>query len=215
MSLSNELRITVRTLAKARGFTAAATITLALGIGLAVAALAIVNAYLVRSLPYPAAERLHRVEYSRPGEEQPDGLADLRWESVSDVVEHPIAWDLDVFYLTGGEHTEAAPGAWVTPGFMQGLGIRVAVGRALGPPDFEPGAPQVALISDDLWRTRFAADPSVIGRRIQAYVSDRPRDPETFTIVGIMPADFWHLNRYTQVFTPLRAPTYPYYVRVR
>src|SRR5687767_5936212 len=113
MSLANELRITARTLAKARGFTAAAVITLALGIGLAVAALAVVNAYLVRSLPYPAAERLHRVEYSRPGEEQPEGLADLPWESVSDVVEHPIAWDLDMFYVTGGEHTETAPGAWV------------------------------------------------------------------------------------------------------
>ena len=126
----------------------------------------------------------------------------MPWESVSDVVEHPIAWDLDMFYLTGGEHTESAPGAWVTPGFMQGLGIRVALGRAFGPADFEPGAPQVALISDDLWRSRFAAEPSVIGRRMQAYVSDRPRDPETFTIVGVMPADFWHLNRYTQVFTP-------------
>ena len=214
-SIWNELRITVRTLAKARGFTAAAIITLTLGIGLAVAAMAAVNAYLVRSLPYPAADRLYSVAYSRPGEDQPSGLSDLRWESLADVVEHPIAWDLDVFYLTGGEHTERAPGAWVTPGFMQGLGIRVAMGRSFGAADFEPGAPQVALISDELWRTRFGGDAGVIGRRMQAYVSDRPRDPETFTIVGILPADFWHVNQYTQVLTPLRAPTYPYFVRLR
>ena len=215
MSLGNELRITVRTLAKARGFAAAATLTLALGIGLTVAVIAVMNAYLVRSLPYPAAERLYRVEYSRPNENHPEGLAALQWNSLSDLVEHPIAWDLDMFYLTGGEHTETAPGAWVTPGFMQGLGIRVALGRSFGAADFEPGAPQVALISDDLWRTRFAADPSVVGQRMQAYVSDRPRDPETFTIVGVMPAGFWHLNRFTQVLTPLRAPTYPYYIRLR
>ena len=203
----NELRITVRTLAKARGFTVAATLTLALGIGLAASAMAVVNAYLVRSLPYPAADRLYSVAYARPGEDSPDGLEDLPWESVADVVEQPIAWDLDMFYLTGGEHTEAAPGAWVTPGFMQGLGIRVSLGRAFGAADFERGAPQVALISDELWRTRFGADPAIIGRRMSAYVSDRPRDPETFSIVGVLPADFWHLNRYTQVLSPLRAQT--------
>ena len=214
-SFWNELRITIRTLAKARGFTLAATLTLALGIGLAVAALAVMNAYLLRSLPYPAADRLYNVSYSRPDEDHPEGLADLPWASVADVVEHPIAWDLDMFYLTGGEHTEASPGAWVTPGFMQGLGIRVARGRTFGDADFAPGAPQVALISDDLWRTRFGADSAAIGRSMAAYVSDRPDDPETFSIVGILPADFWHLNRFTQVLTPLRASTYPYYVRLR
>ena len=211
----DELRITVRTLAKARGFTVAATVTLALGIALATSVMAVVNAYLVRSLPYPAADRLYRVTYARPGESPPDGLEELPWESLADVIEHPIAWDLDVFYLTGGEQTERAPGAWVTPGFMQGLGIRAAIGRAFGAADFERGAPQVALISNDLWRSRFGGDSAVIGRRIQAYVSDRPRDPEIFTIVGVLPADFWHLNPYTQVLTPLRAPTYPYLVRLR
>jgi predicted permease len=205
----------MRVLGKARGFTAAAILTLSLGIALAASTMAIVNAYLVRSLPYPAADRLYRVTWSRPGEDQPTGLSDLPWESVSDVVEHPISWDLDMFYLTGGDHTEAAPGAWVTPGFMQGLGIRVASGRAFGPADFEHGSPQVALISDELWRTRFGGDSTVVGRRMEAYVSDRPRDPETFIIVGVLPAEFWHLNPYTQVLTPLRAPTYPYFIRLR
>ncbi len=214
-SFWNELRITVRTLAKARGFTLAAMTTLAAGIGLAVAAMVVMNAYLVRSLPYPAADRLHRVTYSRPGEDQPRGMAELPWESIADVVEHPVAWDLDKFYLTGGDHTEAMPGAWVTPGFMQGLGIRVARGRSFGDADFAPGAPQVALISDELWRTRFGSDPAVIGRSMPAYVSDRPEDPEIFRIVGVLPADFWHLNRYTGVLTPLRATTYPYFVRLR
>ena len=213
--LQDEMRITMRVLGKARGFTAAAILTLSLGIALAASTMAVVNAYLIRSLPYPAADRLYRVTYSRPDEDQPRGLSDLPWQSISDVIEHPIAWDLDMFYLAGGDHAEAAPGAWVTPGFMQGLGIRVATGRAFGAADFEPAAPQVALISDELWRARFGGDSAVIGQRMQAYVSDRPRDPETFVIVGVLPADFWHLNPYTQVLTPLRASTYPYYVRLR
>ncbi|MGH7719787.1 MAG: ABC transporter permease, partial [Gemmatimonadaceae bacterium] len=213
--LWGELRITLRTLAKARGFTAAAVVTLALALALATSVAAIVNAYLVRSLPYPHAGRLYSVSYAKPGDDPPDGLAELNWESVSDVVEHPIAWDLDMFYLLGGEHPERAGGAWVTPGFMRGLGIRSAIGRAFAAEEFAPGGPQVALIGHELWQSKFGGDTAVLGRRFQAYVSDRPQDPEIFTIVGVLPADFWHLNPYTQVLTPLRASSYPYLVRLR
>jgi predicted permease len=73
----------------------------------------------------------------------------------------------------------------------------------------------VALISNELWHSRFGGDSAVIGRAFSAYVSDRPDDPESFTIVGVLPAQFWHLNPYTQVLTPLRAPSYPYLVRLR
>lgn len=216
-SLRNDIRMAVRSLLKARGYTTSALLTLALGLALAITVLAVVNAYLVRSLPYPAADRLYSVIYARQGEDQPDDLETLDWSSLADVVEHPIAWDLDVFYMLGGDgaFSERAPGAWVTPGFMSGLGIRPAMGRAFGPNEFLPGAPQVALISHDLWMRRFGGDSGVSGRRVNAFVSDRPRDPEIFTIVGVLPAEFWHLNPYTQILTPLRAPTYPYMVRLR
>ena len=211
----SDLRIALRTLYKARGFTAAVIGTLALAIALEASVMAVVNAYLIRSLPYPGAQRLYSVLYSRPGEASPRGLADLDWNAISDVVEHPIAWDLDVFYLVGGDHPERASGAWVTPGFMQGLGIRPVIGRAFISEEFQPGGPQVALIGHALWQTRFGGDAAILGRQFEAYVSDRPSDPDIFTIVGVLPADFWHLNRYTQVFTPLRAPSYPYLIRLR
>jgi putative ABC transport system permease protein len=210
-----DLRIAWRSLSRARGFSAAVVGTLALAIGLEASVMAVVNAYLIRSLPYPGGERLHSVFYARPGQNTPPGLANLSWTSTSDVVEHPISWDLDYFYLVGGDHPEAVPGAWVNPGFMQGLGIRPAIGRPFTRDEFEPGGPQVALISHALWQSRFGGDPAIMGRLFEAYVSDRPGDPDVFTIVGVLPDGFWHLNPYTQVLTPLRAPSYPYIVKLR
>jgi putative ABC transport system permease protein len=214
-TLGQEIRIAVRSLIRARGFAALAVATLALALALEGSVLALLNAYLVRSLPYPSADRLYSVRYAEPPEYPPPGLERLDWTSVSDVAEHLIAWDLDVFYLVGGEHPEAAPGAWVTPGYMQGLGIRPARGRAFAAEEFEPGGPQVALISHGLWLNRFGGDSGIVGRRFEAYVSDRPNDPEIFTVVGVLPASFWHVNPYTEVLTPLRAPSYPYQVRLR
>lgn len=214
-ALRHEIRLAIRSLTRARGFGAAAIATLALALALEGTVLAFLNAYLVRSLPYPAAGRLYTVWYAEPPAYPPPGLDRLDWASVSDVVEHQIAWDLDMFYLVGGDHPEAAPGAWVTPGFMQGLGIQPALGRAFAPDEFQAGAPQVALISHSLWLRRFGGDSAVLGRGFEAYVSDRPEDPELFTVVGVLPAGFWHVNPYTEVLTPLRAPSYPYQVRVR
>jgi putative ABC transport system permease protein len=138
----------------------------------------------------------------------------LDWASLNDVIEHPVAWDLDVFYMLG-DHVESVPGAWVTPGFIQGLGIQPAIGRGFEADAFTAGAPNVALISHRLWRSRFGSDRSIIGRTFAAYVSDRPEEAEHFTVIGVMPEHFWHINAYTDILTPLRAPTYPYMARLR
>lgn len=178
-------------------------------------AMVVVNAYLINELPYPAAERLYWIRYGAPGQEQPRDLDKLDWASLDDVLEHAIAWDLDVFYLLGGEHAESIPGAWVTPGFVQGLGIQPAIGRGFDPGAYAPGSANVALISHRIWTSRFGGDSNVVGRTFTAYVSDRPEEAESFTIVGVMPAGFWHINSYTDILTPLRAPTYPYMARLR
>jgi putative ABC transport system permease protein len=211
----HELKIAVRSLVRERGFSGAAILTLAVAVALQTAVVAVVNAYVVRALPYPESDRLYNVIYAQRPASPPEGLSSLNWTSLSDLVEHPIAWDLDVFYMLGSDYPETVPGAWVTRGFVQGLGIHATLGRSFTSQDFEVGAPQVALISHELWRGRFGGDSSILGRAIRAYVSDRPTDPQTFTIVGVLPANFWHVNPYTQVLTPLRAPTYPYMVRLR
>lgn len=189
--------------------------TLGAGLALCLLVLTVAHAYVGRSLPYPHADRLYNVSWSQPGQRTPRGLDQLDWSAVSDVVEHAVAWDLDVFYLLGGSYPEAAPGAWVTPGFSEALGVRVLHGRGLEAGDFEPGRPPVVLISHRLWHTRFAADPAIVGRTFDAYVSDRPDEPEQFTIVGVLPPGFWHVNDYTDVLAPLTAPAYPYMVRGR
>lgn len=214
-SAARDVRDAWRAIARSPGFAAIATVTLGAGLALCLSVLSVVNAYLIRSFPYPAADRLYSLVLSNPGRPAPRGLSDLDWKALDDVVNHQIAWDLDMFYLLGGAYPESAPGAWVTPGFVQGLGVRAALGRALQTSDFAPGAAPAVMISERLWASRFGRDPLVVGRTIKAYVSDRPAEPETLTVVGVLPADFWHFNTYTDVLGPLRAPSFPYLVTVR
>jgi putative ABC transport system permease protein len=210
-----DLRHTLKTLRQSAGFTALAVLTLGVGLALCITVLSVANAYVIRGLPYPAADRLYRVDYAARGQNPPRGLEALDWASLADIVETPVAWDLDVFYLLGKGVTEPTPGAWVTPGYLPALGLRTTLGRLFTPEDYRSGAAAVALISHRLWQTRFGGDPNVLGQRLQAYVSDRPDEPEALTIVGVLPADLWHFNAYTEVIAPLRDVSYPYLVRLR
>ena len=211
----HDLRVASRSMLKSRGFAATAVVTLALGMTLCTTAVAVMKAYLLQDLPYPASERLYTIRYAVPGQPQPRDMEQLDWSSLDDVIEHRVAWDLDMFYMIGGDHAEAVPGAWVTGGFMQALGVRPALGGAFEQDTFLPGGANVVLISHRFWTTRFAADPNVVGRTFTAYVSDRPEEAERFTIVGVLPANFWHINPYTDILTPLRAQTYPYMARLQ
>ena len=215
VSFVTEMRLAARALRQARGFTVAAVLTLAVGITLSTLAMAVLNAYLLTGMPYPAADRLYWIRYAARAQDQPRGLETLDWRSLDDVVEHPVAWDLDMFYLLGGTRAESAPGAWVTRGFMQALGFQPAIGSGFDEAAFAAGGENVALISHRLWTSRFGADPAIVGQTFTAYVSDRPDEAERFRIVGILPQHFWHLNPYTDIIAPLRAPTYPYMARLR
>lgn len=212
-----------RTLIAARGFTAIAVATLGTGIALCVTVLTVMNAYLVRSLPYPAADRLYRLDLAAPGQNPPDGLATLDWRALDNVLESQISWDLDVFYVLADGSTRSAdggspeltPGAWVTPGYITGLGVQTAIGRVFDAADYETGRPLAAIISHRLWQTRFGGDPAIVGQTFRAFVSDRPDEAELLTIIGVLPVNHWHVNSYTDVLAPLRAPSYPYMVRLR
>jgi len=215
MGLLNDIRRGVRSLRRSGGFATASVLTLGTAIALAATAFAVTRGYLLQGLPYPAADRLYSVRYGAPGQDYPRNMESLDWTSLEDVVEHPIAWDLDVFYLLGGDHAESAPGAWVTEAFVEGLGVRPALGRGFDREAFSAGGTNVALISHRLWLSRFGGDPQVAGRTFTAYVSDRPDEAESYTVAGVLPADFWHINPYTDILVPLRAPTYPYLIRLR
>ncbi|MCC7126327.1 MAG: ABC transporter permease [Acidobacteria bacterium] len=213
--LWTDLRHACRALARTPALAVTIVVTLGGGMALCTTALAIAFAYVGRALPYPAPDRLYSLEWATPGSPTPRGLDTLDWTLVSDVIEHAVAWDLDVFYLSGGEYPESVPGAWVTPGFADALGVRTLAGRSFTQDDFTPGRPPVALISEQLWQQRFASDPRIVGRTFTAYVSDRPGEPEVFTVIGVLPSDFWHVNTYTGILVPLTAPAYPYMVQAR
>ena len=213
-ALLSDIRFAMRALWRDRSFSAVAVGTLSVGLALCISVAAFVNAYLVRGLPYPEADRLFDVRYGADGI-PPPGLDKLDWRTMDDLLEFGIAWDLDMFNLRGGAFPEVAEGAWVTPGYVEGFGVRPGLGRTFEPSDFEAGRPMVAMISHRLWQTRFGGDPAIVGRGIDAYVNDRPNEVETFTIVGVLPRDHWHLNRFTDMLAPLRAAAYPYMVRVR
>ena len=211
----SDIRHAWRSLVRTRGFLTISIATLSAGIALCVSVMAIVNAYLVRGLPYPESDRLYWVRFGEPAGPAVRDLDKLEWRALDDMVEHPIAWDLDYFNLRGAPFPVGAQGTWVTGGYMAGFGITPAQGRAFGPGDFAAGAAPVALISHRLWQTRFGASPDVIGKTFETYTNDRPDEPQTFTIIGVLPERLWHFNVFTDVMAPLRSPTFPYMVRLR
>jgi putative ABC transport system permease protein len=214
-ALLSDIRYASRSLLRAKGFLAVALTTLGAGMALCASMIVLVNAYLVRGLPYPDSDRLFWIQYGEPGAPGVLGLDALEWRALSDVIEQPIAWDLDLFSMRGAPYPEAAQGSWVSSGFLDGFGVRPARGRAFEPADFEANRPPVAVISHRLWQGRFGGDPSIVGRQFQAYVSDRPAEAETFTVVGVLPEGLWHQTVYMDVIAPLRAPSYPYMARLQ
>jgi len=184
-----DARYAVRTLLKSPGFTAVALLTLALGIGANVAIFTIVNAVLLRPLPFPEPERLVRVYDDLNGSGSKDvGLSvpeldDLRdrsglFESISAIFPSSTA-------LRGGDRTERIEALVTTFEYFRLLGAKAALGRVIGPSDSVPGFTEAAVISDGLWRRQFGADPHVLGRRVLV-------DEDGYTIVGVMPPDFKH-----------------------
>jgi putative ABC transport system permease protein len=186
-TLAQDLRYGARMLLKKPGFTLIAVVTLALGIGATTAIFSVVNAVLLRSLPYRDPDRL--VLLGHRGEEQgtvtfkaspPDFLA---WRDHSHVFEQIAAYKSDTADLTfDGEPEELIAGIGSANLFAT-LGVSPALGRAFTPEEDLAGGPLAVILSDGLWRRRFGGDPRVIGRAIT--VGDKSR-----TVVGIMPPGF-------------------------
>lgn len=187
-----DLRLAIRGLSRAPVFTVVAISSLAIALALAASTVSVVNAYLIRSLPYPNADRLYHVRYAPPGPWEPSGMTGLDWTSVKDAVEYPIAASGESFYLTEGGYTVSLRGLRVTPGFVDGLGVSVLLGRRLIDQDFVAEAEPVALIGYGLFRDRFGSDPSIVGRLIHSEPESRPGRPETFRIVGVLQPGFYY-----------------------
>jgi putative ABC transport system permease protein len=213
------LRYGARTLGRNKGFTIVAVFSLALGFALVATTLAVVNAYLIRSMPFPAADRLYHVIYTTPGVYEPRGVATLDWKSLSDVVEVADASQLARFYIGEGAEMREALGLSVAPGVGEMLGLRTVVGRPFLAEEFRAEAEKVALIGYALWEQRFGADPNVVGRSFKARRSNLAEPLETFRIVGVLPPDFHYARAYErgvmEFAVPLTTPRQAYLARLR
>jgi putative ABC transport system permease protein len=190
-----DLKYAVRVIGKTRGLTLVAIITLALGIGANTAIFSVINAVLLRPLPYPQPERLVIVwqdlrARGGPATEWTGPSQHFDWKSQADVFETLTSirgWSASV---AGGEMPESLTGEQVTREYFDVAATRPALGRAFAEKDDIPNAPRVVILSHGLWMRRFGGDPSVIGRAL-------PINGESHEVIGVMPRGF------TPVYLPM------------
>jgi putative ABC transport system permease protein len=217
-AIVRDVRFAARGLRRTPIFTLVTIASLALGLALTATIVSVVNAYLIRSLPYPDARQLYNVMYAPPGPWEPRGMTGLDWTSVSDVVEQPIAAAGEDFNLAEGGYSSIVRGLRVTRGFVDGLGVGAVVGRSLTADDFTGRSERVALIGYALWRDRFASDPSLVGRVIRGESEARPGVPQTFLVVGVLPQGFYYgrdSRASIDLLIPEASPIRTYMVRLR
>ncbi|HZS07632.1 MAG TPA: ABC transporter permease [Blastocatellia bacterium] len=186
-TLLQDLLFGARMLWKKPGFTLVAVITLALGIGANTAIFSVVNAVLLRPLPYPEPGRLVMAFLSDPQEglnRSSLGIADfLAVREQNQSFEKVAIFSVNDFTLTGGERPEQVPGATVSADFFATLGVAPALGRTGLAEDERAESPRVVVVSHGFWRQRLAAEPQIIGRTINL-------DSTPFTVIGVMPEGF-------------------------
>jgi putative ABC transport system permease protein len=195
------LRYGTRILLKKPGFTLIAVITLALGIGANTAIFSVVNAVMLRPLPYPEADRLMWVGQVYGGNQQAAGEPKfLFWHEHSQVFEALVAtsgFGGASGNLAGGSEAEYVTGLRVSQDFFRVFGVEPALGRAFTEAEDAPDAERVALLSDALWHRSFGADKNLIGRSITL-------NGESLMVVGVMPPQF-HFASGVDLFVPMRA----------
>ncbi|HJU76142.1 MAG TPA: ABC transporter permease [Gemmatimonadaceae bacterium] len=214
-NLVQDLRYGVRVLRRNPLFAAAAITTLGLGLGATLAVFNVVNGVLLRPLPYKDPERINVIWVAWRWDDgtvsdmplSSGWYSDIERDSRSfDAVAAFRAWPYALAESPDAER-EAVAGARVSPALFDVLGISPAVGRAFTREEAVPGAPNVALISHDLWQRKFGGNRDIIGKQI--YLSDAP-----FTLTGVMPPGFafprgaelpapFQFGLRTDVWTPL------------
>ena len=183
MNLLNDLRYAARILLKARLANLVCILTLAIGIGSNIAIFSLLNAVLLRPLPFPGSRRLIAVAQidRREGHPTYTSMPDfLRYEKEADTFQSLAAFDVTSFGLKSEDGPEIVEGSLVTRHFFSTLGITAAKGRTFSAED----ADGTLVISYPLWQSRFHGDPSVIGKQVFA-------DGLPAAIIGVMPQGFW------------------------
>jgi predicted permease len=192
-----DLRFALRQLRRNPGFAAVVVLTLALGIGMNTAVFTVVNALLLRPLPYPRADRL--VQLGEYDKKRDQGLQTVSypnfadWKRASKVFERMAAWHVVDLGIVGPVQPEQIAAAATSPEFFETMGVHPELGSTLAANQDAPSA----VISHELFVRQFGADPSAIGKSLRV-------GQAAFRVAGVAPrgfhfppgADFWFLERY-------------------
>jgi putative ABC transport system permease protein len=203
--LSRDLRYAFRVLAKNPGFTMVAVFTIALGIGATTAIFSVVDAVLLRPLPYDQPERLVHLWETNPEEgTEPIPVAPanfLDWRKRSRTMAAfaayvgPEAGDRSDFNLTGGDRPERIQGSYVSPNLFRLLGVEPALGRTFADDEEGEGRDALVVLGHGLWRRRFGGDPGIVGKTIRL-------DSREMSVLGVMPEGFAFPTEEVEIWVP-------------
>ena len=195
--LREDIRFAFRILLKRPGFTAVALLALALGTGANTAIFSVVNGVLLRPLPFQEPDRLVRLsEWTKQVPNMSISYPNFKdWREQNRVFDGIAATQSASYNLTGADEPERLQGRNVSWDFFDVLGVRPALGRTFRADEDRAGAARVCVISDGLWRRRFAADGMVVGRAVTL-------SGESYTVVGVLPAGY-RFGTPTDVFVPI------------
>jgi predicted permease len=201
-TLLQDIRYGLRVLAKNPGFTAVAVLTLALGIGVNSAIFSLVDAVILRPLPYPDPEQLVGLGQWRNQKGEGYIQTGVSAPNIGDIAKTGIFQQVAYyrwsgFNITDSSRPESVDGIKASAELLPMFGIPPKLGRYLAPEEMQAGHDQVAIIGHSLWQLRYGSDPAILGKTIEL-------DERRYTIVGVMPASFrFTWDREMDVFVPL------------
>jgi putative ABC transport system permease protein len=205
-NLYQDIRYAIRTLLKSRGFTAIALLTLALGIGANTAIFSVINAVLVRALPYEEPERVIWMWGAIRGRTSQASVSPLdfldyrgqnqSFEHLAAAITIPVSSN-----LTDSGEPERISGAAITTNYFQALGIKPELGRDFVAEEEQAGQGQVVILSHALWQRRFGGDQAILNQTITL-------DGKSYTVIGVMPPAF-RFPSHAEMWTPLSFDAFP------
>jgi len=201
-TLLQHLRVNLRAIRKNPGFAVVAVLVLALGIGANSAIFSVVNAALLRPLPFPDPGKLMQVWHVPPPKSFP-GMTTfpvsaanyLDWQKQNHVFDKMTIYSFASFNLTGKGQPEMVQAAAVSADFFSVLGLQPKLGREFLPEEDQPGRGHVVVLSYAFWQSHFGGDPAITGKEIAL-------DGQSYTVLGVMPAKF-RFPSTAQIWAPL------------
>lgn len=199
-SLGKDLRFAARSFLKNPGFSLVAILALGLGIGANSAMFSVVDAILLKPLPYAKPDRLVWVTQNIPmfHTDMASSLDYWEWRDQGQLFDDVTAYNANNFNLVGGGEPERVVAEGVSASFFRTLGVTTSLGRPFADDEDKPGAANVAILSQAMFRGRYAGNPAILGQSIR--LDDKP-----YTVVGVMPASFrFPEDRQVDLLVPLQ-----------